>query len=161
MSHLVSRSSAAISRRRIRQIFVLSSIIILYIPSAAEAAGNAMPLSKEHVVTCAVNMQKAIDVVTPEEQQRASGDFAYAKDLITRMVVQPISQTGCDYDATVFQLANVIANNREPSDRDHRAALGFLFISIYSSSDHLLSYGFISRPTHDALNEALARLKQK
>lgn len=140
---------------------IISIIVFILAPAFLFASGVSMPINKQYLVESYNRMQTAIDGVSSYDEALAKSDPAYAKKLLIRMVVRPITNGGFDFNSTAYQLAKKITLGTLPSDPEHRSAMVSVFTLFYQSSDHLLSYQYITKDTRIALEEALQALQKK
>lgn len=137
------------------------TIILVLVPALLFAAGVSMPINKQYLIESNNRMQTAIAGVSSYDEALAKSDPSYAKKLLIRMVVRPITNGGFDFNSSVYQLAKKITLGTLPSDPEHRAAMLSAFTLVYRASDHLLSYQYITKDTRIALEEALQALQKK
>jgi hypothetical protein len=129
---------------------------MLLAPHFALAEEKPMALTKQNLVSAALKMKKALEQEeVPDPQKTKNPNIA--KMIISRTVVLPITETapGCDYDATVYQIARLVGSATEPADPEYQIALRFIFKSLFVASTHLRFYGYITEPTQKAMEETL------
>ena len=142
-------------------MMIATLLFVVFGSAIASAANKPMALSKENVAACALRMQHAIESVTTEDQQKMIGDVAHSKQIISRMIVEPVTDAGYDFEETVLAIAGQITNGRIPQDPEHASSLGFILVSIANSSHHLVSYGLMSSHAMAELNKAADYFIQK
>jgi len=141
-----------------RKIIILIVSLSIITVEVASATSKAMPLNKENVIACAIRIKRAIEWVTPQEQQMMIGNTDFSKKIITRIMVQPITVDGYDFEKTVLAIVAVVASGNLPLDLAHKTGLLFILTSIYGSSSHLVSYGLMSQSTRIALEDAVQQV---
>ena len=153
-----------------RHFHTVAAIIVFIggLTTANVYADNVMTLDRQTVIECALRIQKAIEDITPREEQLSKVNRSYHAVLVKRMVVDPIVNTGFDYEKSVLQIAKGVMAlqadvkaGRITGNQEYNGALAFIFRSVYSSSDHLLAYGYISGSTRVALEKVIKAQQNK
>lgn len=155
----------SITQRHRAVVLIICSMLVLFVfilpYDASIASGRRMPLTKESVVACAVRMQNAIESVTAQERQKMTGNVSYSKQIVSRIIVKPITDAGYGFEESVLAIAGQVTTGRMPQDPEHAAALGFILVSIANSSNYLVSYELISSQTLAEINKAANYIIQR